>query len=105
MPGFDGTGPRGMGPMTGGGRGFCAYPRGGVRPIIGGFGFYGRGGGRGWRNQYYATGLPRWQRWASWGVPPTAEDEKQALKSEADFLRSRLQDLEERLAAMNEEGK
>lgn len=23
MPGFDGTGPRGLGPMTGGGRGFC----------------------------------------------------------------------------------
>ncbi len=23
MPGLDGTGPRGMGPMTGGGRGFC----------------------------------------------------------------------------------
>jgi hypothetical protein len=23
MPGFDGTGPRGMGPMTGGARGFC----------------------------------------------------------------------------------
>jgi len=26
MPGFDGTGPRGIGPMTGGGRGFCALP-------------------------------------------------------------------------------
>ena len=26
MPGFDGTGPMGMGPMTGGGRGFCAMP-------------------------------------------------------------------------------
>ena len=26
MPGFDGTGPRGMGSMTGGGRGFCAVP-------------------------------------------------------------------------------
>lgn len=26
MPGFDGTGPLGMGPMTGGGRGFCAMP-------------------------------------------------------------------------------
>lgn len=26
MPGFDGRGPRGMGPMTGGGRGFCAVP-------------------------------------------------------------------------------
>ncbi|MCL6628769.1 MAG: DUF5320 domain-containing protein [Armatimonadetes bacterium] len=23
MPGFDGTGPAGQGPMTGGGRGFC----------------------------------------------------------------------------------
>ncbi len=27
MPGFDGTGPAGMGPMTGGGRGYC-YPDG-----------------------------------------------------------------------------
>jgi len=26
MPGFDGTGPSGQGPMTGGGRGFCAMP-------------------------------------------------------------------------------
>jgi hypothetical protein len=26
MPGFDGTGPRGMGQMTGGGRGFCVVP-------------------------------------------------------------------------------
>ena len=26
MPGFDGTGPRGIGPMTGGGRGFCVVP-------------------------------------------------------------------------------
>jgi len=24
MPGFDGTGPRGAGPLTGGGRGYCA---------------------------------------------------------------------------------
>jgi len=24
MPGFDGTGPRGLGPFTGGGRGYCA---------------------------------------------------------------------------------
>ena len=26
MPGFDGTGPWGRRPMTGGGRGFCAIP-------------------------------------------------------------------------------
>jgi len=32
MPGFDGTGPRGMGPMAGGGRGFCAMPNMGYDP-------------------------------------------------------------------------
>jgi len=52
MPGRDGTGPQGQGPLTGGRRGFCA----GAAP------FTGRGGGRGWRNQYYATGLTGWQR-------------------------------------------
>lgn len=26
MPGFDGTGPRGQGPMTGRGEGYCAIP-------------------------------------------------------------------------------
>jgi len=37
MPGFDGTGPRGLGPMTGGGRGFCALkmPRKPDAPIQG----------------------------------------------------------------------
>lgn len=69
MPGFDGTGPAGMGPMTGGGRGWCnpsrsfAYrgyapffnlvrPRRGIgRGLFGrGRGFWarGRGRGRGW---------------------------------------------------------
>ncbi|MBU0608259.1 MAG: DUF5320 domain-containing protein [Armatimonadetes bacterium] len=33
MPGLDGTGPRGQGPMTGGGRGWCATSAGGFRPI------------------------------------------------------------------------
>ena len=31
MPGFDGTGPNGMGPMTGGGRGFCSTRGASVR--------------------------------------------------------------------------
>ena len=69
MPGFDGTGPAGQGPMTGGARGLCnpsaasrpygvARPRarffprvfGAGRPRGGGRGFRGRGGrGRGRR--------------------------------------------------------
>jgi hypothetical protein len=36
MPGFDGTGPRGMGPMTGGGRGFCNP----MSPLFGARGMY-----------------------------------------------------------------
>ncbi len=35
MPGFDGTGPMGMGPMTGGGRGFCAVRLQPILPVYG----------------------------------------------------------------------
>jgi hypothetical protein len=38
MPGFDGTGPQGGGPMTGGGRGFCA-PGTYARPVTSRVGF------------------------------------------------------------------
>jgi hypothetical protein len=41
MPRFDGTGPRGMGPLTGRAMGYCTGAR---RPVGG---YYGRGGGRG----------------------------------------------------------
>ncbi|MBN1996422.1 DUF5320 domain-containing protein [candidate division KSB1 bacterium] len=64
MPFGDGTGPAGMGPMTGRAMGYCAgYPHPGY--ITPGFGYWGRGfrgGGRGWSNRYYATGLTGWMR-------------------------------------------
>jgi hypothetical protein len=75
MPGFDGRGPMGQGPVTGGGRGFCAMPckaRGpsgyGARaprpfegPIFGaGRGGLPWGGGRG-RAFGGGRGLRRWQ--------------------------------------------
>ena len=71
MPGGDRTGPMGMGPMTGRGAGYCAgYPTPGFinRWAGRGFGGGGRGRGRGWRNWFYATGVPGWQR-AAWGWP------------------------------------
>jgi hypothetical protein len=37
MPGMDGTGPMGMGPMTGGGRGWCNPYYAGVRAPMGGY--------------------------------------------------------------------
>jgi len=71
MPGGDGTGPAGMGPMTGRAAGYCVYPARG-----GGYGGWGRGGW-GTRNWYYATGLTGWQRagygYPGWGgVPPAS---------------------------------
>ena len=65
MPGGDRTGPRGLGPMTGRGAGYCGgYERPGFTNPAPGYGmrfggrFGGWGGGRGWRHWYYATGLP-----------------------------------------------
>jgi hypothetical protein len=83
MPGFDGTGPAGMGPMTGGGRGFCGP---------------------------YGAGARRWpygvRRWAEYGdayrSAPTPQQELGSLKDEARTLRAYLKKLEseiERLSA------
>ncbi len=71
MPGGDGTGPGGMGPMTGRAAGYCAgySVPGFMNPIPGqGSWGWGRGGGWGRRNLFYATGLPGWQR-AAVGSP------------------------------------
>jgi len=119
MPGGDGTGPAGMGPMTGRAAGYCAgYPVPGfMNPVLGGF-FWGRGrgGGRGWRNWFYATGLPGWQR-AGLGLPAlgvggvhtapfawpfvpanmSREQERELLKRQVEYLTSTLDDIRKRL--------
>ena len=43
MPGFDGTGPRGMGPFTGRGMGYCAVPVSGTVPAGGYYEPFNRG--------------------------------------------------------------
>jgi hypothetical protein len=73
MPFGNGRGPSGMGPMTGRAAGFCAgYSLPGYANPIPGRGFwgsgFGRGGGRGHRRWFHATGLTGWQRTA-YGYP------------------------------------
>ena len=61
MLGGDRTGPLGYDPRTGRAAGYCArYSIPGYANPTFGRGF-GRGGGWGRRNRYYATGLTGWQ--------------------------------------------
>ncbi len=117
MPGGDRTGPWGFGPMTGRGVGFCAgYAAPGSASFAPGRGFWGRGGrggGRGWRNRFYATGLTGWQR-AAWGWPgfgagsPSAyaspatsqEQELSLLKQQAQGLAQTLEQINQRIAEL-----
>lgn len=115
MPGFDGTGPRGQGAITGGGKGYCAAALNSVGFRQGnGRGSYGRGGGRGFRNCLNATGLTGWMRaqrgMRAYGVfnpALTKEDELVMLKRQVDFCReeldatqARVQDLEGKQAGV-----
>jgi hypothetical protein len=95
--------------MTGRGAGYCGgsgMP--GYANIVSGRGFgrgqalQGRalGGGRGWRNMFYATGLPGWMRFGGYAsLDPKAnpEMEKQALKNQAEALQAELDLIRKRL--------
>ena len=105
MPGGDRTGPMGMGPRTGRGAGFCGGA--GVPGFISRMGgaFLGRGrgrGGRGWRNMFYATGLPGWMRSGPAGVPPAevpaSEAERQSLQDQVETLQLQLDEVKRQLA-------
>jgi hypothetical protein len=111
MPFGDRTGPEGLGPMTGRGAGFCAGSGvpGSMNPAFGrGFGGRGRGGGRGWRNWFRATGLTGWQRafgWPASGAPqafaaPRRDQELGALKAQAEQFEGALGDIRKRIEAL-----
>jgi hypothetical protein len=92
MPGFDGTGPQGAGPMTGGARGYCNTDRavGSVSMPRGGG--YGRGYGRGFRRGYGAP--PAAPYYGGTGAQPAMPG------AEADSLKETLNAINERLSAL-----
>jgi hypothetical protein len=93
MPGFDGTGPRGLGPMTGGGRGFCSPW--GIRVVPGSYGYP---HGMGYPYPYYGMSGPRPQ-----APRMTREQELEFLKTEAQNLRDELRELEARIGQLSTE--
>ena len=122
MPGFDGTGPRGMGPMTGGGRGFCnpysptygmgaGYSQGFGLPAWGGRGrglwFMGRGRGMGYpyAPSPYGGGLPYTPNPYGAGFAPGygQEQELDMLKSQADMLSQQMEQINSRISELEKE--
>ncbi len=110
MPRGDRTGPMGAGPMTGRGAGWSAgYERPGLaaspRGRGLGMGYCGGGsGGRGWRNMYYATGLPGWARAEAVPPVPAAEHELADLKAQAVWMAGRLDDIQKHIEDMEGRG-
>lgn len=105
MPRGDGTGPMGMGPMTGRGTGFCtgfAVP-GYMNPGMGcGMGF---GRGRGFRRMFYLTGMPGWARYgypAYGGAYQPEIDKKELLNEQAEYLENQLTQIKKYLKALDE---
>ena len=99
MPAGERTRLLGMGPMTGWGMGHCGwYAMPGWAARWPGYRHFGRGGGRGWRHWFYATGLPRWARW---GIPPAYPPTPPSREQELEMLRDEAEWLKEQLDAIN----
>ena len=97
MPGFDGTGPMGMGPMTGGGRGFCS-PWG----IRAGARTYGAPYWRGYGYPYYTAG-PFAPSAMPYAPQVTREQELGFLKQQAEAMRVELREIEARINELAKE--
>lgn len=105
MPRFDGTGPWGLGPMTGRGMGFCSPGRG--RYGLG----YGPGFGRGWASQARGRGFGRyfWNFFPPYGCFPhdhgsfDEEAEKLFLEREKAILETQLENVKNALKSYEKE--
>ncbi len=93
MPGGDGTGPLGYGPMTGRGAGYCAgYGAPGAFGPLG----RGRGRGRGLRPgpvAYYGPGV----------APLTGEQELQMLRDQAQQIQQSLEGVNRRISQLEQQ--
>lgn len=102
MPRGDGTGPMGMGSMTGRGAGFCAglASPGCENPV----GFTARlGCGRGFRHMSNSAGfLGRARYCANAMASVSADDEKELLNRQASFLENQLKQVKKRISSFDD---
>ena len=113
MPFGDKTGPRGLGPRTGRGFGYCsgyAHP-GYMNPY--GFGWgrgrgrgFGRGWGRGFRGQGWWDYTPYEQFYPFYSPePPTTKEEKEILNEDLEVLKEEMKAIEQRLKELEKKKK
>ncbi|MBA7611483.1 hypothetical protein ES703_18707 [subsurface metagenome] len=113
MPRGDGTGPGGLGPMTGRAAGYCAgYPMPGFMNPYGGrpgLGFgYGRGFGRGFRRafgpaySYPVTPPPTAYGGGFYQPPVEPKQEMEMLAEEAKALKEQLEAINKRVSELKE---
>lgn len=123
MPAGDGTGPLGLGPMTGRAAGYCAgYPVPGYLNPIPGRGWFGFGAGRGgfpWgggRGRVWGGGRGWWWRariygnlapyYPAPGYPPlTPEVESKLLKEHIAFLEEQIKLAQDRIKELESQAK
>ena len=108
MPRGDGTGPMGMGPMTGRAAGYCAgYPTPGLVNPVGGRGLgmaWGRGGGFG-RGLAMRRGRGRAFGFAPapFAPTPTREQELDMLRSQADWMKDQMDAINQRIGELDQQ--
>ena len=103
MPGGDGTGPMGMGPMTGRGAGYCAgYNMPGFAQ---GRGFWRRGFGRGFGWRRWARAAPVGPVWEPYPQQPYPQQlyAQQTKEQEIQFLEQEAKAVEEEQKALSQE--
>ena len=115
MPGLDGTGPMGMGPMTGGGRGLCnplwgGY-WGGVNPWLGyrgyspwpGYGPYPGGAGTAWQSGWPQPLAASWYNPAGPAYGASGVQELDFLKNQASMLQQQMDQIQKRIGEIEKE--
>ena len=112
MPGLDGSGPMGAGPMTGGRRGICGHT--GVtynQPVYGGG--YGCGGGMGFRRRFgrdrgrdFGPAYGGYPYPKAYGTryPVSKTDEMEMLRTDAEAMKQSLDDIQRRITELKKRG-
>jgi len=108
MPRGDGSGPAGMGPMTGRAAGFCAgYNVPGFMNPYGGRmgGGFGRGRGRGWGSGYYPPqyGPAPYGGTYAQPAPYSADQEKEALQNQVKYFQDQIEAMQKRINDLESE--